>query len=74
MFLARIINLRKSVNHATITVLDEVTDGNRYAERHVVDLAFRNGEQLRQEVYVFAERDLDGRFVRIEETTLPLGQ
>lgn len=71
-FLARIVDLRKVVEHATITVLDELTDGDRYAERHVVHLLQRDGERIRQEVYVFAERDADGRFVRIEETTLAL--
>jgi hypothetical protein len=71
-FLARIVDLRKGVEHATITVLDELTDGHRYAERHVVDLVQRDGKRILQEVYVFAERDSDGRFVRIEETTLML--
>jgi hypothetical protein len=33
----------------------------------------RDGDLIRQEVYVFAERDSDGRFVRIEEATVPLG-
>ncbi len=71
-FLARAVELRKVVEHATITVLDELTDGARYAERHVVDLLNRDGRRLRQEVYVFGERDADGRFSRIEETTLML--
>lgn len=45
-FLARIVELRKVVQHATITVLDELTDGNRYAERHVVDLVQRDGTRI----------------------------
>lgn len=68
-FLARIADLRKVVEHATITVLDELADGNRYAERHVVDLVRRDGGRILQEVSVFAERDSEGRFIRIEETT-----
>ncbi len=68
-FLARIAGLRKVVEHATITVLDELADGNRYAERHVVDLVRRDGGRILQEVSVFAERDSEGRFVRMEETT-----
>ncbi len=68
--LARIAALRKVVDHATITVLDELTDGHRYAERHIVDLVQRDGNRILQEVSVFAEQDSDGRFVRIEETTL----
>lgn len=71
-FLARVVELRQVVEHAGITVLDEHADGNRYAERHVVDLVQRNGLRIVQEVYVFAERDSDGRFVRIDETTLML--
>lgn len=70
--LARVVELRKVVKHATITLLDELADGDRYAERHVVELVQRDGERVRQEVYVFADRDSDGRFARIEETTLML--
>ncbi len=73
VFLTRITDLRETVEHAAITVLDEVADGSRYAERHVIDLAFRNGDRVRQEVYVFAERGLDGRCICIEEMTLTLG-
>lgn len=68
-FLARIADLRKVVEHATITVLDELADDDRYAERHVVELVHRDGARVLQEVFVFAERDSEGRFVRIEETT-----
>ncbi|AMM18629.1 hypothetical protein AX768_30905 (plasmid) [Burkholderia sp. PAMC 28687] len=67
--LARIVDLRRMVEHATVTVLDELTDGNRYAERHIVDLVQRNGTRTLLEVFVFAELGSDGRFVRIEETT-----
>lgn len=71
-FLAGIVLLREVVEHTTVTVLNEFVDGDRYAERHVVDLRKRDGTRILQEVYVFAQRDSDGRFVRIEETTLPL--
>ena len=70
--LARVIELREVIAHATITVLDEIADGNRYAERHLIDLAQQDGTQIVNEIFVFAERDFDGRFVRIEETTLEL--
>jgi hypothetical protein len=73
-FLARIVLLREAVEHATITVLDELVDADRYAERHVVDLVKRDGARVVQEVYVFAERDPGGRFTRIEEATLMLRQ
>ncbi len=71
-FLARIVLLRGIVEHATVTVLDELGDGDRYAERHVVDLLQRDGERIVQEVYLFAERGPDGRFTRIEEATFTL--
>ncbi|MGW4803518.1 nuclear transport factor 2 family protein [Kitasatospora sp. NPDC004272] len=74
-FLARVVRLREAVERAEVTVLDEFADGSGYAERHVVELVDRDGGRTVQEVYVFARRDPDGRFVRIEETavTLPSG-
>jgi hypothetical protein len=39
----------------------------------VIDLAQRDGEHVVREVFVFAERDADGRFVRIEEAALAAG-
>lgn len=70
--LARIALLRETVEHATVTVLDEHLDGPRYAERHVIDLVRHDGERITQEVYVFAHRATDGRFVQIEEATVLL--
>lgn len=70
--LAQILELREVVERATITVLDELADGERYAERHVIHLIKRTGAPLRQEVYVFARRAADGRFTEIHETTLAL--
>jgi hypothetical protein len=66
-FLERMTALRASVLRVDLTVLDELADGPRYAERHVVDLELRDGARLRREVLVFAERDASGRFVRIDE-------
>lgn len=71
-FRARISQFREVVEHSSITVLDEHVDAGRYAERHVVDLVKRNGERIVQEVYLFAQRDPDGRFNRIEEATVQL--
>ena len=73
-FLAGIKHFRDVVAHATIDVLDELGEADRYAERHVIDLLERDGGRIRQEVYVFARRDPDGRFACIEETTLLLEQ
>lgn len=68
---ARMGQLRERVARATITVLDELSDGPRYAERHIIDLALRDGEHIVREVLVFADRAADGRFARIEEATRP---
>jgi hypothetical protein len=72
-FLAGVADLRATVERATITVLDELVEGPRYAERHRIDLELRDGTRARREVFVFAERDGDGRFVRIEEASLATG-
>jgi hypothetical protein len=69
-FLARITHLRSNTQEVTITVLDEITDGSRYAERHLIDLLGADGRRFVHEVYVFAALDSDGRFVRIEEATV----
>jgi hypothetical protein len=73
-FRARMLLLRDVVAHATVSVLDELVDGDRYAERHVIDLMKRDGERILQEVYVFAKRDREGRFTRIEETSFALAR
>ena len=64
--------LRDVVASARIEVLDELRDGQHYADRHRVHVTKRNGTQVVQEVYLFAELDAEGRFARIEETTLML--
>lgn len=64
--------LREVVALARIEVLDELRDGSRYADRHRVHVTKRDGTQVVQEVYLFAELDANGRFARIEETTLML--
>lgn len=69
-FAAHILELRALVERATISVLDDLVNGERYAQRHVIDLLMKDGERIVQEVYVFALLDTDGRFRRIEETTL----
>jgi hypothetical protein len=71
-FLAGIVDLRAAVERASVTVLDELTDGDRYAERHVIELVQRDGTRLSQEVFVFAQRGADGRFRRIEEASRSL--
>lgn len=51
---------------------DELADGDRYADRHTMEVVKNDGSTVRMEVYAFAEFAADGRFRRIEETTLML--
>ena len=69
-FVARVAALRAAVERIELTVLDELTDDHRYAERHIVAVVRRDGTRAAHEVFAFAERASDGRFVRLEETTL----
>ncbi|MGV7209665.1 nuclear transport factor 2 family protein [Oxalobacteraceae bacterium A2-2] len=69
-FFDAIMRLRASLAQATVTVLDELGAGEHYAERHRISLLMRDGQAIHQEVYLFARRDRDGRFVRIEEVTM----
>lgn len=71
-FRAAIAQSRATLVRATITVLDEFVEGPRYSERHVIELVRCDGDRASQEVYVFAQRDRLGRFVRIEELVLAL--
>lgn len=69
-FIDGIVQLRAVLGHASVTVLDELYEGARYAERHRIDLAMRDGAVVSREVYVFAERDQQGRFVWIDEASI----
>ncbi|MGW1892498.1 nuclear transport factor 2 family protein [Streptomyces sp. NPDC002004] len=71
-FLSHIGHLRKVVADGKVEVHDELFDGNLYADRHTVDATKTDGTTVRMEVYVFAEFAPDGRFRRLEETTLML--
>lgn len=64
--------LREICAFARIDVLDELRERNLYATRHRVLCTKRDGSEIVMEVYMFAETDESGRFIRIEETTLML--
>lgn len=61
--------LREQLSRASIAVLDEQARGQHYAERHVIELHRLDGGQLALEVFVFAQRDTQGRFLCIEEVS-----
>ncbi|MFJ1755484.1 nuclear transport factor 2 family protein [Kitasatospora sp. NPDC088134] len=71
-FLAHIAHLRTLVADGRVEVHEELQDGARYADRHTVHLTKTDGSAASMEVYVFADLAPDGRFRRIEETTLLL--
>jgi len=71
-FLEHIAHLREVVAGGSVEVLDELVVGDRYADRHVMEITKTDGSTVRMEVYLFAEFAPDGRFRRIEETTLML--
>ncbi|MGW0771042.1 nuclear transport factor 2 family protein [Streptomyces sp. NPDC002676] len=71
-FLAHIAHLRQVVAGGSVQVHDELVDGGRYADRHTVNVTKNDGATVRMEVYLFGEFAPDGRFRRIEETTLML--
>jgi hypothetical protein len=64
--------LREIIASCKIEVHDELRNGNLYATRHRVLCTKRNGDEIDMEVYMFAETDDSGRFIRIEEATLML--
>ena len=61
--------LREIIAFGTVEVLDELRSGSLYATRHRVLCTKRDGEIVEMEVYLFAETDSSGRFLRIEEAT-----
>ncbi|WP_205750040.1 hypothetical protein [Cryobacterium sp. SO1] len=71
-FIDRITELRSNTQEINIVVLDEMTVGDQYCERHIGDLLSFDGRREVLEVYVFAVLDSDGRFKRVEEVTLTL--
>ncbi|CAM5649916.1 hypothetical protein SAVIM338S_06495 [Streptomyces avidinii] len=62
--------LRSLVRDGHIEVHDELLDGLNYADRHTVTITRHTGGTSRTEVYLFARFAPDGRFERVEETTL----
>lgn len=71
-FVEHIAHLRTIVAAGSVEVHDELYDGPRYTDRHTVEITKTDGSTVRTEVYVFGEFAPDGRFRRIEETTLML--
>ncbi|WP_282572830.1 cytochrome P450, cyclodipeptide synthase-associated [Streptomyces sp. D2-8] len=69
-FTQHMARLRSLIRDGHMEVHDELRDGLRYADRHTVTLTHNDGRVSVTEVYLFAEMAPDGRFRRVEETTL----
>ncbi|WP_327260120.1 nuclear transport factor 2 family protein [Streptomyces sp. NBC_01232] len=69
-FARHMTRLRSLVGSGHVEVHEELRDGLLYADRHTVTLGHRDGHTSRTEVYLFARMAPDGRFRRVEETTL----
>jgi hypothetical protein len=71
-FTAHVAHLRGLVADGKVEVHEELRSGPLYADRHTVAVTKTDGSTVRMEVYLFGEQAADGRFCRIEETTLLL--
>ncbi|MFJ7593154.1 nuclear transport factor 2 family protein [Streptomyces sp. NPDC097617] len=69
-FARHMTRLRSLIRGGQVEVQDELRDGLSYADRHTVALTHHDGHTSRTEVYLFARMAPDGRFLRVEETTL----
>ncbi|MFG2527394.1 nuclear transport factor 2 family protein [Streptomyces sp. NPDC048516] len=76
-FLEHITHVRTLVAGGHVEVHEELYEelyggGGKYADRHTAHITKKDGSTVSMEVYVFADLTPDGRFGRIEETTLML--
>jgi hypothetical protein len=71
-FLEHITHVRAVAAGGHVQVHDELYEDGKYADRHTAHITKKDGSTVSTEVYVFAEFAPDGRFSRIEETTLML--
>jgi hypothetical protein len=67
-FARMVAGIRSRVAAGTVTVLDEIYDGSRYAERHRYRMTLTDGTVVDREIYFFATLAEDGRFEQVNET------
>jgi len=71
-FAQQLTGLRAAIDAVEFEVISELTEGDAYAERHIVTITLPDGSRRRQEVFLFARLAADGRFAQLEELTRPL--
>lgn len=67
-FEAHIRHVKDSVESLRFTILDAVRQGDQLADRHRVDVVYRNGRRAAIEVYLFAQLR-GGRFTKVHEVS-----
>ncbi|KUN18585.1 hypothetical protein AQJ23_39635 [Streptomyces antibioticus] len=67
-FEAMVARVRSQVTEGAVTVLDELSDGSAYAERHVFRITLANGSTQSREIAIFGTFAEDGRFQHLNET------
>ncbi|MER7888848.1 hypothetical protein ABTX15_03370 [Micromonospora sp. NPDC094482] len=71
-FAEMVARTRTQIARGTVTVLDELRDGSRYAERHVFEITMVDGATARREIAIFGSFAPDGRFQHLSETGFDL--
>ena len=71
-FADMVARMRSQIVSGMVTVLDELRDGPRYAERHVYELTRVDGSTVKREVAIFGAFAEDGRFQHLSETGFDL--
>lgn len=67
-FVGMVKAIGSRIRGGTVTVLDEVVAGDRYAERHRYRITLNDGTTAQREIVVFGRFAADGRFAELAET------
>jgi len=68
-FEAHIRHVRSTVSSATVEIMETLQEGNRIADRHLIQATKRDGSVIQVEVHLFGELAQDGRIRRINEVS-----
>ncbi|MEU8179262.1 hypothetical protein AB0B85_22615 [Micromonospora sp. NPDC049044] len=71
-FAEMVTQARTQIVSGTVTVLDELREGSRYAERHVFEITMADGSTAKREIAIFGSYAEDGRFRHLSETGFDL--
>jgi hypothetical protein len=71
-FAAMVSAARSSISGGAVTTLDELRDGQSYAERHLLDVVNADGSVERKEIFIIGRYSPDGRFACLNEAGFPV--